>query len=500
MSNWEDLDLFDQAVLSCGISSFEVAVEKENGSSGFGDAAISSVSYNEDIVAGASLDVDLNECSTDVDKDLEGYYFDHNPNHKGAIRKIMRDKGESNYIIWGWDNDAPELNIWSATMSQNNDDTYTVNFKKSENHPDYTCNVHFEQNGMIYLNWSKVGKPQEPQDVENKWTKIQIPEQILKQLVCQQSYTPNMSSLGIISGAPPPAPPIAPKAPPMAPKAPPGPPGPPGATEPKQQKWHVDIKEPEKDPKDKLLEPEEKSYETSLNTLNILAKGASLKDLKRIIESSNIPLKKTAIVLDFDQTITERTNKVDEHGKAIFTIRGEQNTCDTLIELKKNDVQFAIISAQQPSLINAENLMRELNHLGEKFELHGLLNLFDIFKNENFADSKIGMIKFYETTLFRYHNVFLPSYNKPEAMRVFLNSANEVEQVYFVDDNKENALNMYKDFVKLEPHFKENSRTIIMHSYWYEPVHHEENILPESEEMFKNLHEKSKGIKVDETM
>ena len=94
-------------------------------------------------------------------------------------------------------------------MSRTNDGTYTVIFNKSEDHPKYTCEVHFEQNGMICFNWSKLGTS--PNDVENKWTKIQIPETILEQLVRQQSNTSNMSSLGIISG-------------------PPGPPGPPAPT------------------------------------------------------------------------------------------------------------------------------------------------------------------------------------------------------------------------------------------------------------------------------
>lgn len=236
MSNWENLDLCEQAVLSCGISNFSIPMKKKEemsfGRATTNDAAFSIVSHalspmnadEKDILSGADISFDIN---FNDDVDLEGYYFDHNPNHKGAIRKIVRDKGGSNYIIWGWDTDAPELGIWSASMSRTNDGTYTVIFYKSEDHPKYTCEVHFEQNGMICFNWSKLGTS--PNDVENKWTKIQIPETILERLVRQQSNTSNMSSLGIISGTPKPAPPMAaPMAHPPGPPGPPGPSGPPG--------------------------------------------------------------------------------------------------------------------------------------------------------------------------------------------------------------------------------------------------------------------------------
>ena len=76
------------------------------------------------------------------------------------------------------------------------------------------------------------------------------------------------------------------------------------------------------------------AYKKSGHTLNILHKHASIVDLLPKIENSKIPYDQTAIVLDYDQTLTMKCPD-GEGGFRQLAIRGGKGTCDTLLQLKK---------------------------------------------------------------------------------------------------------------------------------------------------------------------
>ena len=181
-----------------------------------------------------------------------------------------------------------------------------------------------------------------------------------------------------------------------------------------------------------------------------------------------------AIVLDFDQTITLNCPN------SKLTIRGANDAFNMLQTLKDRGAELAIITAQNPSKIAAKGVEDELNHLGATLKIH---NAFEIFKNTKFISGQ--EVDFYGTKLYRYHNVFCSKYNKPEAMREFLNTSSNIKYIIFIDDNMDNALNMYTTFVGLEDYHKSVNKQFEMHSFWYEPAVKSENINEKTRKSFE---------------
>ena len=70
-------------------------------------------------------------------------------------------------------------------------------------------------------------------------------------------------------------------------------------------------------------------------------------------------------------------------------------------------------------------------------------------------------------------------------MREFLNTSSNIKYIIFIDDNMDNALNMYTTFVGLEDYHKSVNKQFEMHSFWYEPAVKSENINEKTRKSFE---------------
>lgn len=162
-----------------------------------------------------------------------------------------------------------------------------------------------------------------------------------------------------------------------------------------------------------------------------------------------------------DRRTRDQLRADGDDGKPEYTLNAKDKY-SYICRLFLSENEF--ITTEGGELVHRPLTATELQH--EVASLLREANISEKYIQRTLQDP-VQIINFNGVLLARYSNLFASAYNKPYALDVFVRDFPERNDLYFVDDNSDNAWNMYYHFAQHEVKGVQTNHVVT--SYWFTP-------------------------------